>query len=227
MTSAELVQAFKFGMDKFDSFGLPNFEDDEIYLLLNQAQDRFVKQRYGDTNTKKFGFEEIQKRTEDIKNIVRNSIIVPSANTSENISTNSQFCTLPTDYWISVQERARITYLSCTGEVTPDECFVEAIHHNDYNYKIGNPYTKPNTGKILRLMENGKMELIHSPDTTITSLHLRYIKEPSRITDSVTCELSPMVHQEVVNEGIKIGLEGIEAEKRLQTFVPVIQNTQE
>ncbi len=226
MTSAELITAFKFGMDKFDSFGLPNFEEDEILLLLNQAQDRFVKQRYGDTNIKKFGFEQIQKRTEDVKNIVRNSIIVPSANTSENISVNSQFCTLPTDYWISVQERARVTYPSCTGETVTDECFVEAIQHNDYNYKINNPYTKPNTGKILRLMENGKIELIHSSDTTITSLHLRYLKEPVRITNSVTCELSPMVHSEIISLAITIGLEGIES-KRVNTYIPIIQNTNE
>lgn len=226
MTSAELIQAFKFGMDKFDSFGLPNFEDDEVLLLLNQAQDRFVKQRYGDTNTKKFGFEEIQKRTEDIKNIVRNSIIVPSVNTTENISVNSQFCTLPSDYWISVQERARITYLDCLGAIVADECFVEAIQHNDYNYKIGNPYTKPNTGKILRLMENGQIELIHSPDTTITSLHLRYIKEPVRITNLITCELSPMVHSEIVSLAITIGLEGVES-KRIGTYIPIIQNTNE
>ena len=89
MTTQQLILAFKFGMDKFDSKGLPNFEDDEILLLLNQAQLNFVKQRYGSNNSKKMGFEEIQKRTEDLKNLVRNAILIPNANIAENIDRKS------------------------------------------------------------------------------------------------------------------------------------------
>jgi hypothetical protein len=226
MTTQQLILAFKFGMDKFDSKGLPNFEDDEILLLLNQAQLNFVKQRYGTTNTKKFGFEEIQKRTEDLKNLVRNAIITPLANNSENIGPNAQFVELPNDYFVEVQERCKISYPSCTGDIVTDECFVKAIQHNDYNTNINNPYGQPNTGKILRLMENGRIELIHSSETTINSYHLRYIKIPSEITLDNTSELSEHCHQELVNDAIKIGLEGVES-RRIQTFIPTILNQQE
>jgi hypothetical protein len=226
MTTQQLILAFKFGMDKFDSKGLPNFEDDEILLLLNQAQLNFVKQRYGSNNSKKMGFEEIQKRTEDLKNLVRNAILIPNANIAENISVNAQFVDLPSDYLVAVQERCKITYNDCTGKPTQDECFVKVIQHNDYNTNINNPYSGPNTGKILRLMENGRIELIHSSDTTINEYRLRYIKYPNDITLDNTSELSPETHQEIVNEAIKIGLEGIES-KRLQTFIPTILTQQE
>ncbi len=226
MTTAQLIQAFKFGMDKFDSFGLPNFEDDEILLLLNQAQERFVKQRYGDTNTKKFGFEEIQKRTEDIKNIVKPDLLTVLPNSSDNINPNAQFVGLPTDYWFSVLERARIQYIDCLGERVDDEVYVNTITHEDYSYSIDNPYKKPNTGKVLRLMANGQIELIHSSDVVLTGLRIRYVRKPSPITLTSTCELSEHTHQEVVSLAITVGLEGIES-KRVQTYIPIVQNTNE
>ena len=37
---------------------------------LNEAQERFVKQRYYKNNNYRKGFEEIQKRTDDLKNLV-------------------------------------------------------------------------------------------------------------------------------------------------------------
>ena len=226
MTSAELIQAFKFGMDKFDSFGLPNFQDDEILLMLNQAQDRFVKQRYGETNTKKFGFEEIQKRTEDIKNIVKPITLIPNPNVPDNINPNAQFVDLPSDYWINIFDRALITYPNCYGDPISDECYIKPITHEEYSGSIRNPYTKPYDGKVLRMMVDGKIELIHSSDVTITGYKLRYLRQPVRITSIVTCELSDMVHQEIVSMAISIGLEGIES-KRLSTYIPVIQNTNE
>lgn len=226
MLSSELIQSFKFGMDKFDSFGLPNFQDDEILLILNQAQDRFVKQRYGETNTKKFGFEEIQKRTEDIKNIVKPVTLIPNPNVPDNINSNAQFVDLPSDYWINIFERALISYKDCTGGITNDECYVKAITHEEYSGSINNPYTKPYNGKVLRMEADGKIELLHSSDVTITGYKLRYLREPIRITALITCELSPMVHSEIVSMAITIGLEGIES-KRINTYIPIIQNTNE
>ncbi len=226
MNTAQMIQAFKFGMDKFDSFGLPNFEDDEILLMLNQAQERFVKQRYGDTNTKKFGFEEIQKRTEDIKNIVQPAFLTVSANSPDNINSNAQFVTLPDDYWFSVLERAKIEYLDCLGAVVNDEVYVNTITHEDYSYSIDNPYKKANTGKVLKLTADGQIELIHSSDVTLIGLRIRYVRKPNPITSTDTCELSEHTHQEIVDESIRIGLEGIQS-KRINTYISLIQNTNE
>ncbi len=222
-----MLQAFKFGLDKFASLGLPNFQNEEIYLILNQAQERFIKQRYGTTNVKKFGFESIQKRTEDLKNVVKNANLTPSATSSDNISNLAQFVTLPDDYWISVFERAKIQYLNCTGQLTTDTCWIKEDTHENYNFIIDNPYERPNKDKVVKLMAQGKAELIHSSDVTLLEYNLRYIRKPLDISDTQDCELSEFIHQEIVNLGITIGLEGIESEKRLQTFIPVIQNTQE
>ncbi len=223
-------QAFKIGLDKVASLGYPDFKPEEIDFLLNQAQDTFVKQRYGSTNVKRQSFEETQKRTEDIKNVVLNAIIVPAANASDNINQFSQFVTLPLDHWIIVHEQTGISYPDCTGTTVTNRVYTEAIQHNDYSKLIDNPFGKPNTDKVLRLMENGRVELIPAPNTTIINYYLRYIKKPVRInilsTPTVNCELSEMTHQEVVNLSVQIALEGIEA-KRNTTFTPIVESKQE
>jgi len=67
MTVLDMHQAFKIEFDKLDSVNYPNILPEEIDYLLNKAQDRFVKQRYGKNNIKRESFEEIQKRTEKRK----------------------------------------------------------------------------------------------------------------------------------------------------------------
>lgn len=220
--------AFKQGLDKFDSLNYPDFQADQIDLLLNQAQDEFVKTRYGVNNLKKQSFEETQKRTEDIKNIVVRAIITPAANTSDNINQYSRFVTLPQDHWFIIQELTNVSFPDCKGITVTEDAYTVAIQHNDYSKLIDNPFGKPKNGKILRLMEKGRVELIPPSSATINNYHLTYIKRPQRvnITTPTSCELSEHTHQEIVNLAVRIGLEGIEA-RRNQTFTPLVENKQE
>jgi hypothetical protein len=227
MTVAELHTSFKFGMDKLDSLNYPNFESEEVDLLLNKAQERFVKQRIGITNTKRQSFEETQKRTDDIKALVSNSILTPTANSTDN-KPNGKFVTLPTDYWFAINEECDITYINCHGEEeTKKRGSVKAIQHDDYATVVEDPFNKPWKKEVIRLMENGKIELITANDQDVTKYYLRYIKRPLNIslTGNVTSELSDHTHQEIVDLAIQIALEGIEA-KRTQTFDKIV-NTNE
>lgn len=228
MTVSEMHLAFKFGLDKLDSLNYPDFLPTEIDLLLNKSQDRFVKQRYGTTNNKKQSFEETQKRTEDIKNVVTEATLTPVVNSAANVDSNAQFVVLPTDHWITILELTGVSYLDCKGDTQTERVYTKAIQHNDYSKVISNPFEKPNTEKVLRLMSDGKVELLHASNVTLVDYFLRYIKEPVRISISIPtdCELSELVHEEIVNGAVTIALEGIEA-KRLQSFAPVIQNTEE
>lgn len=228
MTVAQMHTAFKFGMDKLDALNYPNFLPEEIDLLLNQAQDRYVKQRYGLNNIKRQSFEETQKRTEDLKNLVRAITLIPAAYATDNINVNARFVTLPLDHWFIIQERASITYEDCNGNDLTTSVRIKPIQHVEFDVIIEDPFKKPNKEKVLRLMENGRVELITDSTTTLNSYYLRYIKQPVRISVSTptNCELSDHTHQEIVDEAIKIALEGIEA-KRNPTFTPIIDNQKE
>lgn len=227
MTIAQMHQLFKFQLDKLDSLNYPNFLPEEIDLLLNQAQDRFVKQRYGKNNLYRASFEETQKRTEDLKDITVNAILTPAPNAADNIDPNAVFVTLPTDHWFIVQERVTLNYYDCHNVYSTEYAEVRPIQHNEFSKVIKDPFKKPTLEKVLRLMEKGRVELVAPPNTTIATYRLRYIKEPNAmsITIPTNCELSEHTHQEIVDEAVKLALEGIEA-KRSSTFQPII-NTQE
>lgn len=228
MTSTEQHRAFRFGLDKLDALNYPNFLPEEIDLLLNQAQDRYVKQRYGLTNPKRDGFEEIQKRTEDLKELVQASNIAPLAYATDNIDVTARFFTLPLDHWFIIQERVEIGYTDCNGDTQTKLVEVRPTQHVEFDKVIKDAFKAPDKTKVLRLMENGRVEIVSDSTSTLNTYRLRYIKQPIRISLSpvVNCELSEHTHQEIVDEAIKIALEGIEA-KRNSTFTPIIDNQKE
>ncbi len=227
MTVSELHIAFKIGLDKIDSLGYPDILPEEIDFLLNQAADRFVKQRYGKTNTKREGFEETQKRTEDLKTIVKSAQLTPNAYNINNISTTARFYTLPVDHRYIVQEQADITFNDCHGTPITKKVLVRPIQHNDYDKIQTDPFNRPNDVKVLRLMAEGEVEIIAGTGFTLGTYYLRYIKImiPVSITANTTLELPVDTHQEVVDIAVDIALENIES-KRVGTFNN-IKNTQE
>ncbi len=225
MTIAQAHQEFKFRLDKLDALNYPNFLPEEIDLILNNAQQRIIKQRYGLNNNKRQSFEETEKRTEDLKNVTVNAVLTPLAYASDNIDTTARFLTLPTDHWFTVQERCNITCTICGSPVTQ---LVEVIpiSHSEFSKVIKDPFKQPTETKVLRLMEAGRVELLSS--CTIVNYRMRYIKQPATvdITTGVTFELSEHMHSEIVDEAVKIALEGIEG-KRTESFNPLINNTNE
>jgi hypothetical protein len=120
LTISEAHRAFRFGLDKMDGLNAPNFLPEEIDLLLNQAQERFIKQRYDNTNIKRTGFEQDEKRTEDLKEILESKILSPAALTypSGKSAINSAFFTLPADNWFIIWEKAYINCTTCNTTFT-------------------------------------------------------------------------------------------------------------
>lgn len=229
MTAAQMQLSFKQGLDKFDSKNYPNLEPEEIDLVLNQAQDVFVKQRYGYNNTKRESFEETQKRTEDLKALIITQNIIPLANNSNNINSNANFVTLPTDHWFTIQELTNVTFTDC-GISKTEDVYTLGIQHDDYSKLISNPFGKPTDEKVLRLMTQEGVELLHSSTSSINYYKIRYIKRPIRIDatniPNVDCELSEHTHQEIVNIAIMIALENIETQ-RINTYSQIVLNKTE
>lgn len=244
MTISEFHRNFKFGMDKMSTLNYPNFESEEIDLLLNQAQDRFVKQRYGTNNTKRTSFEETEKRTEDLREVIETSRLTGFTANSESITYHSAMCQLPDNHWFTIWDKAIISCTTCNGTVkrgtgpigleggtnsiTGQYVEVRSVTHLDFEKVVKDAFKGPDHTKILKLMYKNQIELIMSDDCTLVSYEFRYIREPVRmsLTGNTTCELSEHTHQEIVDEAIKIALEGIEA-KRTQTFTPIIDNQKE
>lgn len=229
MTNSQASTEFKIRFDKVDSLNYPNFTQVEIDSILNQAYQRIVKQRYGLNNNKRQSFEETQKRTDDLKALVQNAILTPAAYATDNIDPNAQFVTLPSDYWFVIQERVDLNYQDCNDQYITKKVPVYPIEHYEFDKIMDNPFKKPSTSRVLRLMENSRIELIHDPNANIVSYYLRYLKKPLVIdtvnSPSTNLEASDHLQSEIIDEAVKIAIENIEG-KRIQSF-ETIKNTNE
>lgn len=226
MTVSEMHTRFKVGVDKAGGLNYPRFESEEIDLFLNKAQERFIKLRYGKNNIKRMGFEQTQKRMDDLREVIQNAAIVPAASAADN-KPNGVFATLPSDYWFSIQEEVSYTATDCNGVSRKRREGVKSIRHNDYQEIIQDPFNKPDSDTILRLPYQNFHELITDGDATVTTYHLRYIKKPVDIdlATATDCELADHTHEEIVNEAIQIALENIE-QPRINTFVNELNRTE-
>ena len=94
MKNIELLESFELELNKLDdNFTKPTTNTTEYFL--NAGLDKFWKTRYSQNNPKVKGFEQIQKRIDDLRTLVAEVTLVPDT-TSKDLYT----VTIPEDYVI-------------------------------------------------------------------------------------------------------------------------------
>lgn len=123
MTAAEMHTAVKILLDKEDTLNYPNYRPEGIDFFLNLAQDRFVKHRYDGSSARNRGFEETQKRTDDLRNITTGVQLTPLAFSTVDNYPNGRFVDLPltspNKYLFSITEQAEIYFPACSPNNKP------------------------------------------------------------------------------------------------------------
>lgn len=132
MTVSEMHINVRVLLDKLDTASVPNVDPEIIDIFLNRAQRRIVKQRMSGLNVHRTSFEETQKRTDDLRVLVTDKVITPSAISAEN-KPYARFFTLPAtvgqEYWFSVNEEAEVVYQDCKSEnVTSGNLVADTIY---------------------------------------------------------------------------------------------------
>ena len=208
MTRDEMHSEFKLLMDKGESFDAPSFLGSEIDAFLNIAQEKFIAKRAFSNNVRRTGFEEDQKRRDDLRNLITNAIISPLPVTNNN-KPNGHFALLPADYRHTIQEDALLSTGMRVG-VTP-------LTHDRYNKVINDPFNRPDSGTVYRLDYNSNNhELICGNGITVTKYYLRYIANPKAINITSNCVLADHTHKEIVKMAVVEALENVE-QPRYQT----------
>tara|TARA_R110000744_G_scaffold260846_1_gene375741 strand:+ start:5887 stop:6585 length:699 start_codon:yes stop_codon:yes gene_type:complete len=225
MTIAEMHIQFKVGLDKTDSLNYPNFEPEEIDLWLNKAQDKFIKTRYSH-DVKGETFEETQKRTDDLREVVVQVDLGPAGNQGF-AKPNGVLFQLPDGtfggipvYWFAVNEECEITYTNCADNPVVHRRDVKPVQHDDYNKMVGDPFNKPSKHTVMRLMFGGNAELVGDGTYTINKYILRYIKRPEQmeLANNNNCELAEHTHSEITTMAVGMALENT-ANPRFQTHM--------
>jgi hypothetical protein len=204
---------FKLLMDKADGGISPSFLSSEIDRFLNAAIERFVAKRAFGNNPRRTGFEEDQKRRDDLRNLIINAVITPEAPSAANKPEGTFFklSELTAGYRHAINEEAIIKDSSDDTEAR--RVSVKPITYDRYNKIVDDPFNKPGKDTVYRLDYGGdKVELITGAGQTITKYYLRYLKNPAVVSGSAStsCDLAGHTHREIVRMAVVEALENIE-----------------
>lgn len=124
MTIAEQHTAIKALLNNLDTFAHQRIESDVLDLFINRAIRRFVKTHYtGNTRNGK-GFEESQKRIDDVRQLISRATkpAITYGSTGIYGSTIDIFkASLPTDYIRMISQSIKVYGDQCQGDVTYTE----------------------------------------------------------------------------------------------------------
>ena len=220
MTIGEMHIAFKMWLDKSYGLELAAFENEEIDFWLNKAVREFVKTRYSGMNVKREGFEESQKRIDDLRTLVIEEDLSVTDGTNKPNSFIADLTSLIEEYWFTVGEEVTIEYndiRSPSVASTKRQGVIEATANN-YRALIDNPYSEHRLhyeeAKPIRLFLGDTVELITDGNYDVTEYHIRFIRKPVEVSITsdpiVHCDLPEHTHDEVVKMAVRMALENIE-----------------
>lgn len=231
MTIAEAHNEFRQACDRLDSSSLPDLLVEQVDYLLNEAIVRYVKTRYSGNNDFKMGFEEIQKRTEDLKTLVFtefptiSSVLTETNIFKANLSSlyTDEALTVPStkEYWFFVRCRARVVKNSCVSTYNK----VLLYQHDDLDDVMEDPFKRPSINELVGYYESGNLYIVCPSNVTIDKVKLTYIKKPVSVIYGtqyptpvldVDFDLPEHTHKEIIQLAVVIALENIES-KRLET----------
>lgn len=193
---------------------------DTIISFINEAIDKFWKTRYSGLNYKQRGFEQDQKRTDDLRTLVTKHTYKDTDITK--VNQEEYTVTLPDDYVILLGDTAGISpadgvinncwekdalgnykiKYSDTIEGTIET--VDRIKENSLSeYRL--KYTK---AKPIRLIQDNTITLYTDGNYKVAEYTIEYLKKPSKVdlktnpTDEYT-DLPSHTHMEVVKLAVQ------------------------
>jgi len=185
MTITEAHFDFKIKQNRVDSLSNVDYNPAQIDWLLNEAQLMFIKQRFGLTNNKRKGFDNTQKRIDDLSTIV---IKYPAQPKLEPILIEPGVYELPLNrlsypYLFLVSSKAEAELESCELDIP-----LRFIQHDDLSSALRDPFNSPssewlpyNIGRST--LDNATSSIfIYAGDIVIRYIYTEYLKIPLKVS---------------------------------------------
>jgi hypothetical protein len=180
MTVQEQHIDFKRKLNKIDTAVNVNIEVPFIDEYLNEAQEIFIKRRIQPNNAYRTGFENTQKRIEDLKDIVkRNPTSSPNIVLTK-VNDNLYSATLPVDYLYYIRGNAEAKKGTCKRDLS---CIVQ--QHDDLNNVLDSQFYSPSFewGETPIVFANNQIYIYSDGTFELKNLKLDYIRRPARIAN--------------------------------------------
>lgn len=189
MKNIELLESFELELNKLDdNFTKPTTNTTEYFL--NAGLDKFWKTRYSQNNPKVKGFEQIQKRIDDLRTLVAEVTLVP-----DTASKDLYIVTIPEDYVILLGDTAGISpadgYTDTCWELDSDGKYV--IHYSDVlegsietidrikENSLSEYHLRYTKAKPIRLLSGNEIKLYTDGKYKVSKYILHYLRKPHYI----------------------------------------------
>jgi hypothetical protein len=225
---------FKVSLDKLDSSVYPELAPEVIDIILRINEQRFIKQRYSGNNFRREGFEVTQKRTDDLRTVVK-EVTLNAIETSDNLEYYTFDLTSTSDYWFLIKARAYnkvkicgMQYGSTINDSKNTTSFykskkVHQVQIDDIEVLLEDPFNSPDVDYPLLTFEAGGMIRLYTDSKfTVKQLKVSYIKEPLKVDINAVGVNNPTgytntfntpshTHQEIIDMAVNWTLENLEA----------------
>lgn len=194
---------------------------DTIMSFINEAIDKFWKTRYSGINFKQRGFEQDQKRTDDLRTLVTKHTYKDIGITKVNKETYTVI--LPDDYVILLGDTAGIA----PADGITNDCW-EKDSEGNYKVKYSDTiegtietvdrikenslseyHLKYTKAKPIKLMQDNTITLYTDGQYKVAEYTIEYLKRPSKVTlvgtptDEYT-DLPAHTHMEIVKMAVQL-----------------------
>lgn len=221
---------FKLALDKMDSNALPDLKVAEIDYWLNEGMMNYIKTRYSRLNLYGQGFEEIQKRTDDLKALVitKYSPVTVVAG-EENVYqldiqnlTNDENGTDPYDGDYFLYLRGRVKNVTDCGDKYVG---LKLKRHDELDRILDDPFNVPDKLNPVGYFENNQLYVVTDGKYTVNAAKITFLKYPFYIDKAqilnpvglpgtATIELDEHTHKEIIKYSVEAALENIESPRQ-------------
>ena len=184
MKCIDLIAAFELEINKLDNALQKPVTDDSIYWL-NQAMMKLVKERFNGNLPHRTSYEQNEKRTRDLVNLLREKVYDFSEDEPiEHKSYDEYEYNYPSDLLFVLNEDVVIS--DNDGEHEMDTCVFECTADN-FMYRINNSLTdfhyRYHRARPLRVRTQTGFRLLTDTNYKIKQYTLGYLKIPEEITN--------------------------------------------
>lgn len=194
---------------------------DTIFSFINEAIDKFYKTRYSGINSKSEGFEQSQKRIDDLRSLVKTKKYTDTITNTD----NQYEVELPNDYVMLLGDTAGIQPIDdyndpCWG-YSEDGDYI--IKRNDtieatietIDRQLGNSLSEHRlkycTARPLRLIQGNKIYLYTDGKYKVSEYTITYLSKPvlldsKNITNTEYTSLPEHTHMEIVKMAVQLYL---------------------
>lgn len=235
MKFIELQEAFEIELNVLDD-GLNKPKSMDTEWWLNRGLEKFWKTRYSGMNVKSTGFEQDQKRIDDLRTLVKTVSIIPTKVTNKQYSID-----IPNDYVILLGDTVGIqpsddSHNAC-WEVDEDgefvtkysdtiESSIETIDRQLSN-SLSEHILKYCSARPLKLIQGNSVHLYTDGQYKISDYQLTYLRNPEKINIHLNpfdeyVDMPEHTHSEIVKIAAQMYIEN-QSNQRVNTHNAEVQ----